>query len=117
MTDKQPETLLPEDTAQALSRMIDITKAIINSYEDETNALALGNNLDFLEHTKTKMDMGDIYNNAAREFMDRQEEFKHYGGPMLQELVTLQQKLKAEAQINMNFLEKMEEDARKKANA
>lgn len=117
MTEEQAEKILPEDTAQALSRMIEITKETIARYEDETNTLALGSDVNFLETTKGKMDAGAIYNKAAREFMDRQEEFKGHGGPMIQELISLQQKLKADAQINMNFLEKFEEDARKKAKA
>lgn len=110
--DTQNAPVLPQDTAHALSEMIAITRKVIESYENETNAVALGNDAVFLESTKAKMDAGALYQKAATEFMDREKEFAAYGGPMMQELVNLQQKLKAEAQINMNFLEQVEQRAR-----
>lgn len=108
----ETDPVLPQDTAQALSQMISITRKTIESYENETNAVALGNDAIFLESTKNKMDTGTLYQKAAKEFMEREKEFAAHGGPMLQELINLQQKLKAEAQINMNFLEQVESRAR-----
>ena len=113
MSDNQATAkILPEDTAQAIDTMISITEKVIESYENETNAVALGNDTVFLETTKDKMDMGTLYQKAANEFMEREQEFVSLGGTALQDLINLQHKLKAEAQINMNYLEQVENKAR-----
>ncbi len=112
--DNTAPKILPQDTAQALKDIISITKKVIESYENETNAVALGNDAIFLESTKSKMDMGALYQKAANEFMEREKEFTAFGGTDMQELINLQHKLKAEAQINMNYLEQVENRARAK---
>lgn len=98
-------SILPDDTKTALETMISLTKEALAAYENETNAMALGSGVDFLETTQAKQSTSVTYQKAAQEFLARQEEFKSHGGPLLQELLEAQKALGACARTNMAILE------------
>lgn len=118
MTESNDQTVLATAPEEALYQMIEITKTIIAAYEQETNDVALGKDLDFLQNSQRKLDLGTLYQLAAEEFMARKNEFVGLNPPQMQELIALQQKLKSDAQINMNVLSplnKKAEEAQKEA--
>ncbi len=101
-------TVLPENSAQALKTMLQVTRDLIAACQEETNALAMSDNLAFIQATQNKNHKNALYQKAAEEFMSRQNEFR--GKPYqadLDTLVALQANLKEEAHINMGFLEPM----------
>ncbi|MGH1403432.1 MAG: hypothetical protein ACRBDL_04250 [Alphaproteobacteria bacterium] len=96
---------LSGDTEVALREMIGFTKASINAFEAETNAMALGDDFSFTQVSTQKKEANTQYQIAAREFMERKDEFVGFGGNLVEELKNLQSELKSLARINMNLLE------------
>ncbi len=96
---------LSDDTEVALREMIGFTKDSIGAFEAETNAVALGDDFSFTQVSIKKRDANKQYQIAAREFMERKDEFINFGGALVEELKNLQSELKSLARINMNLLE------------
>lgn len=99
--------ILPADTLTALQKMTCITRDMITATEQETNSIALGDNLAFGDHARSKQMYFSIYRQAAQEFFSRQQEFFALKSGSLEELCQLQARLKSEIGINMNFLDKI----------
>ncbi len=97
--------ILPDHTEEALHAMISCTQNAINAFEEETNALALGQSISLAEQSREKKAAHKSYQAAACEFMARKDEFLEYGGQLVDKLKTLQIELKKQAQVNMQYWE------------
>ena len=105
--------ILPVDTQAALEKMILITQESTGAFEAETNALALKNDVGFYEASEEKKVVTLVYQKAAKEFLDRKEEFIILKGPIMEELINMQEKLGRSAKINMMLLDPIKRHPKK----
>ena len=96
----QSQPHLPEDPQQAVERMLEITRSMRVIAEAETAALQSRNGLELKTAIDQKADLLFMYDDAAREFAQRIEEFRSIDRRLIDELDGEQIVLKAlEAQI------------------
>ncbi len=96
---------LSNNTQEAISEMVVLTKESIKAFEEETNAIALSDDFSFGQLSIVKREANNNYQAAAREFLTRKDEFLKMGSAKLEELKNLQAELKSLARINMSLLE------------
>jgi len=96
--------ILPEDTNAAMRKMIALSQELVKAYEYESNAIAMGWDLEFLQASEKKQALGGIYQQASKEFLDRTDEFKRADGSLIDQLTDMQSSLKFEARTNMTIL-------------
>lgn len=99
--------ILPKKTKLAMNKLIELTQQTIDAFENETNALAMNANIELMEIMKAKRQVNDVYQKAAEEFMSRQEEFLSFNQNVVRQLTDLQRRLSDAIKLNMNILEKI----------
>tara|TARA_B100000073_G_scaffold170451_1_gene140909 strand:- start:1402 stop:1755 length:354 start_codon:yes stop_codon:yes gene_type:complete len=105
-----PMRLLPKKSRLAIETMIELTQQTLDVFEAETNGLAMNAHVELLEIMRNKQEINALYQQAAREFMARQEELLSQNPRRTQELITLQKKLSEAIKLNMSILERINRD-------
>lgn len=103
--------VLPTDQTAAIERMISLAKDLLKATEDETNALAMRDDVAFLETSKIKQYTACAYQKASEEFMQLYPERSVNIHPKLQEFIDVNKKLKADTLINLKLLEPLKKNA------
>lgn len=98
-------TILPQETGAAIKMMIELTEGLYKSVEEETNALAMNDSVNFFMLAEDKKRLNDVYQKATAEVQARIDEFRNYKGEELKKLVEMQDILMKEASRNMKLLE------------
>lgn len=111
MDNANDSKILPANTKQALQKMILITEEAIAAFQQETNAVAVGDDVEFYQISKIKTNINQLYKAAAQEFLARKEEFLTSGDIKLHTLADLQKQLGSEALVNMQFLDPIRKKA------
>ena len=108
MQNPAPKTrLLPKKSRIALEKMIGLTQQTLEVFEEETNGLAMNAHIELLDIMRRKQEINALYQQAAGEFMARQEELLSQDPRRTNALITLQKQLSAAIKLNMTILEKI----------
>ena len=78
---KQKQPILPNDPAQAVQKMTEITTELANFIEAESNAVAMNDEVSFTMAEGTKTPAAERYHAAAQEFRGRISQIRGHVGP------------------------------------
>ncbi len=98
------ENILPADPAAAIERLIEITARMKAVMEEEARGIALKNEVAMQDAETLKDKLLPQYEQAAREFSQRVEEFRDVRKSLLDELQGLQDDLAAVTRENQFHL-------------
>ena len=102
------DTILPEDPTAAIQKLIDITAALNEKMEAESNALAMNDAVQYSVAEQGKDEAATIYHKAAEEFGARADELRgKVDTALIDELEAAQRTLAETAQKNVEMLKKV----------
>lgn len=98
------QTILPQDPAEAVSVMMEITRRMLIAMREEARAIGIKNETAMQDVEVLKEKLLPMYQMAAQEFSQRIEEFRGIDSSLLDELQALQDELGAVARENQFHL-------------
>ncbi|MCB1556218.1 MAG: hypothetical protein KDJ15_02790 [Alphaproteobacteria bacterium] len=97
-----PQTILDEAPDAALKELIVLTEKLIELMEEESRAMATGDSISFMAVQGDKEKLAARYQEGAREFHDRLEDFRGAPSLLLNRLEAAQNRLGAITRQNTN---------------
>lgn len=94
------QTILPQDPAEAVSVMTEITRRMLIAMKEESRAISIKNEVAMQDVEMLKEKLLPMYQLAAQEFSGRAEEFRSINPTLLVELEDVQNELVAVAREN-----------------
>ncbi len=94
------QTILPQDPAEAVSVMIEITRRMLSAMQGEASAIARQSEAGMLDVEVFKEKLLPMYQMAAEEFAGRIEDFRDVSPSLLSELQSVQDELGNAAREN-----------------
>ncbi len=87
------QTILPQDPAEAVSVMTEITRRLLIAMKGEASAIGQKSEAAMLDVEVLKEKLVPMYQMAAEEFAGRIEEFRDVAPPLLSDLQSVQEEL------------------------
>ncbi len=94
------QTILPEDPAEAVSVMTEITRRMLIAMKGEASAINQQSEAAMLDVEMLKEKLLPMYQMAAEEFADRIEDFRDVNPSLLNDLQAVQEELSNVAREN-----------------
>jgi hypothetical protein len=96
---------LPQEPQAAILALIDITERLCTLMEDESRAIAMSDKVLFITANQDKQKLADLYEQGAREFKHRVEDFRTVSKALIDRLEEAQQRLGELTRANVDLLE------------
>lgn len=107
-------TLLPKSKEEAIRTIISVTQKLTKILEEETNKFTMNDTVGVIALEKQKEEAYQQYNQVAREFSERSEEFVGIKTTYLDQLEAAQQTLSKVTNDNLKITKKAMEGTAKR---